>query len=158
MGSHRRRLCYRDRYFWLVRGFGHFPHPCECLLDHYAETDSLGAPHTRSTHKASCLTKHTLVICQMSLVADRLVLRPEGQTNGTDLEREESRDKQILWLNCSFSIAFVQYRFKGKKKKKKKVNFYFISQSSRWGQLYRAYRVYMALRHLIVGLPNSFCK
>lgn len=123
------------------------PHPRECLLDLYAELDSLGAAHPHAVHTRHHQT-HT---CDLPNVSpSRRTRRIEERT------REGRGERHVLWLNSSFSIAFVQYWLK--KEKKKKVNFYFISQSSRWGQLYRTYRVHMALRHLIVGLPNSFCK
>lgn len=168
---------YWDHCFWLLGWFGEF-NPIlvsVCwitmqkqtlweLLTHQRHTSctqesayilSHMETHTHSPPSLTCI--HT-VICQTSLLADRLIQRPEDQTCWRkDTEREVLQVKQILWLNCSFSIAFVQYWLK-KKKKLKNLNFYFISQSSRWGQLYRRYRVNMALRHLIVGLPNSFCK
>lgn len=121
-------------------------------------TLSLHAPTHSNTHShlslsLTCIDRDS---CQMSLLADRLVRKPEDQTYwGMDPEREVLQVKQILWLNCSFSIAFVQYQVK---KQIEKFNFYFISQSSHRRHLYRSYRVNMALRHLMVGLPNSLCK
>lgn len=130
------------------------------LHTHCAHSNQLTYTHHTHTH-SHVSPSLTCIHSNLPNVSPRRQTRteargPETLRNGP--WEEDLQVKQILWSNCSFSIAFVQYQLKKKTKKLKKLNFYFISQLSRWGQLYRSYRVNMALRHLIVGLPISFCK
>jgi len=143
--------CYWDHCFWLVGWFQAFPpHSCECLLDHYAETDSLGATHTLTTHiqctqqsayihshthshPSPSLTHthrptHTQTHSNLPNVSPRRQTRtkargPDKLRNGP-WEREVLQVKQILWLNCSFSIAFVQYQLKKRTNWKMEFLFY----------------------------------
>lgn len=165
---------YWDQHIWLVGWFGCFSHSCECLLDHYAETDSLGATHTPSTHTVHiAITLLTLTHSNTNVQTNshpssnkNTKAVTSSQTDSYRGQRTRYRKERTLRGNLASQTdsvieLFILYSFCTiliKKEQIEKWNFYFISQSSRWGQLYRSYRVNMALRYLIVGLPNSFCK
>lgn len=108
----------------LVQAFP--PHPCECLLDHYAETDSLGAAHTHifaHNSRPTCThaNTHTTAVTPPPYgtrththTPNLPNLCPRRQTRTEAREPDMPRSgparevKQILWSNSSFSIAFVQ--------------------------------------------------